>query len=67
LPSSTHLIESEVEHMAIAAGRQKVYDELKGKLGKRIAAQIANAGRTKAGRSRMARKAARTRKARGKR
>lgn len=45
--------------------RQKVYKKLVGKYGKEGAARIANAGRTKAGRSKMAKKAARTRKARG--
>lgn len=45
--------------------RPAVYEKLKGKLGKRLAAAIANAGKTFAGRSRMARKAARTRKRRG--
>jgi hypothetical protein len=42
--------------------RPHVYERLKGKLGKRLAAAIANKGKTKAGRSAMARKAARTRK-----
>lgn len=45
--------------------RPNVYEKLKGKLGKSMAAAIANAGKTKAGRSRMARKAARTRKRNG--
>jgi hypothetical protein len=44
--------------------RPHVYERLKGKLGKRLAAAIANKGKTKAGRSAMARKAARTRKRR---
>lgn len=52
--------------MAICKGRRNVYDALrrKGK-SKRIAAKIANAGCGKPGRKRMAKKAARTRKARG--
>jgi hypothetical protein len=50
----------------IAKGRHDVYDELAPKLGKKRAAQIANAGATAQGRSRMAKKAARTRKAEGK-
>lgn len=42
--------------------RVKAYEAIKGEgLSKESAAQIANAGRTKAGRKRMARKAARTR------
>lgn len=49
----------------IAAGRGDVYDKLKVRLGKRYAAAIANKGKTHAGRSAMSRKAARTRKARG--
>jgi hypothetical protein len=49
----------------IAPGRKDVYKKLKKRYGKRIAAAIANAGRTFAGRSRMAKKAARTRKRRG--
>jgi hypothetical protein len=49
----------------IAKGRHDVYDALKPKLGKTAAAKIANAGATKAGRSAMAKKAARTRKSRG--
>lgn len=46
--------------------RQAAYRDLreKGK-SKKVAAMIANAGRTRAGRSAMARKAARTRKRRG--
>lgn len=47
---------------SIAAGRRKAYEAMKGKLGKGAAARIANAGKSKAGRSRMAKKAARTRK-----
>jgi hypothetical protein len=50
---------------SIAANRRHVYEKLKGKLGKRSAARISNAGKTRNGRSQMARKAARTRKARG--
>lgn len=50
----------------IAPGRRKVYDALRRRgFSKKKAAKIANAGKTKAGRSNMARKAARTRKARG--
>jgi hypothetical protein len=48
----------------VVKSRQDVYRKLKGKYGKKIAAMIANAGRTKAGRSRMARKAAATRRKR---
>jgi hypothetical protein len=48
---------------SIAKGRRTVYERLRAKkLSKRSAARIANAGKTKAGRARMARKAARTRK-----
>jgi hypothetical protein len=47
------------------AGRGKVYEALKGRLGKTRAARIANAGQTGADRSRMAKKAARTRRRRG--
>lgn len=50
----------------IVAGREDVYERLKAKMGKTRAAKIANAGKTKADRSRMAKKAARTRKMRGK-
>lgn len=50
--------------MAITPGRQHVYKKLKSKMGKRSAARIANAGRTHIARSRMAKKAARTRKRR---
>jgi hypothetical protein len=50
---------------SITPGRRDVYEKLKGKMGKRKAARIANAGKTSAGRSRMAKKAARTRKSRG--
>jgi hypothetical protein len=45
----------------ITASRSHVYAKLKKTMGKKKAARIANAGKTKAGRSRMARKAARTR------
>lgn len=46
-------------------GRQNVYLELRSQgMSKTKAARIANAGHTKAGRSRMARAAARTRKRR---
>lgn len=49
----------------IAPGRRKAYEALRrqGK-SKKLSAQIANAGRTRAGRQTMARKAARTRKRR---
>ena len=47
--------------MAITPGRRDVYDKLKKTMGKKKAARIANAGKTKAGRSAMAKKAARTR------
>ncbi len=50
---------------SIAANRRHVYEKLKTRLGTRSAARIANAGKTRAGRSLMSRKAARTRKARG--
>jgi hypothetical protein len=49
----------------IVAGRRKVYEALKPRMGKTRAAKIANAGKTHADRSRMAKKAARTRKQRG--
>lgn len=46
--------------------RQETYKDLREKgLPKNVAAMISNAGRTKAGRSRMAKKAAATRKSRG--
>lgn len=46
--------------------RQDVYRALRRKgMTKKIAAMISNAGNTKTGRKRMARKAARTRKRRG--
>lgn len=49
----------------ITDSREHVYERLKKKgMPKRKAARIANAGKTKAGRSRMAKKAARTRKGR---
>lgn len=51
---------------SITPGRRDVYERLKAKgMSKRKAARIANAGKTKAGRSAMARKAARTRRRRG--
>ncbi|WP_322500803.1 hypothetical protein TR631_12395 [Streptomyces rochei] len=49
----------------IVAGRGKVYEALKSRMGKTRAAKIANAGQTKADRSRMAKKAARTRRQNG--
>jgi hypothetical protein len=50
----------------VAKTRQKVYRALRKKgASKSKAARIANAGVTRAGRSAMARKASRTRKARG--
>lgn len=52
--------------MAITPGRAHVYDSLKKKMSKKKAAKIANAGKTKTGRSKMAKKAAKTRKRRGK-
>jgi hypothetical protein len=50
----------------VAPGRHRAYKALrrKGK-SKSVAARIANAGRTKVGRKKMARKAARTRKRHG--
>ena len=45
--------------------RPHVYERLKRSLGKGMAAGIANKGKKKAGRSQMARKAARTRKRKG--
>ena len=49
----------------ITDSREQVYERLKKKgMSKKKAAKIANAGKTKAGRSRMAKKAARTRKGR---
>jgi hypothetical protein len=51
---------------SITPGRRDVYESLKAKgMSKKKAARIANAGKTSAGRSKMARKAARTRKRRG--
>jgi hypothetical protein len=50
---------------SITPGRRDVYEALKGRYGKTRAAKIANAGKSAAGRSRMGRKAARTRKRRG--
>lgn len=51
----------------IAPGRRDVYDALRASgHTKKSAARIANAGTTHSKRSEMARKAARTRKARGK-
>lgn len=50
----------------ITPGRVDVYEKLRGKgMSKKKAARIANAGKTKAGRSKMAKKAARTRQRRG--
>jgi pantothenate kinase len=49
----------------ITPGRVNVYERLKQTMSKRRAARIANAGKTKSGRSAMARKAARTRGRRG--
>lgn len=50
---------------SIAKGRRDVYEKLKKKgFSKKSAAKIANAGKTKTGRSSMAKKAARTRKRR---
>jgi hypothetical protein len=46
----------------VTPGRRNVYERLKGRFSKSVAAKIANAGKTAAGRSRMARKSARTRK-----
>jgi hypothetical protein len=46
---------------SITPGRRKVYEALPKSMSKRSRARIANAGKTRAGRSRMARKAARTR------
>lgn len=52
------------KHGNIPRSRWKTYEKLKRKMGKRAAARISWAGKTKAGRSRMAKKAARTRKRR---
>jgi hypothetical protein len=50
----------------IVPGRRRTYEALRrGGKSKKIAAMIANAGKTRAGRKRMAKKAARTRKRRG--
>lgn len=50
---------------SITPKRRGVYEKLRSRgLSKRSAARIANAGKTKAGRSKMARKAAKTRKRR---
>jgi hypothetical protein len=50
---------------SITPGRRKVYEKLRsGGMSKGAAARIANAGKTKVGRSKMARKAARKRKRR---
>jgi hypothetical protein len=49
----------------ITPGRTNVYEALKNRMGKARAAKIANAGKTHTERSRMAKKAARTRKRRG--
>jgi uncharacterized protein (DUF302 family) len=52
---------------SIAPGRRDVYEALKRQgMSKSTSAKIANAGKTRGGRSKMAKKAARTRK-RGKR
>lgn len=51
-------------HGNIPLSRSKVYEKLKKKFGKTIAAKIAMKGRTKKGRNSMAKKAARTRKRR---
>ena len=53
------------KHGNIPRSRSKAYEKIRGKLGKTSAAKIAWAGRTFAGRSKMAKKAARTRKRRG--
>jgi hypothetical protein len=50
----------------ITAGRTKAYEAMKPTMGKTKAAKIANAGKSHEDRSQMARKAARTRKAKGK-
>jgi hypothetical protein len=50
----------------VVKSRQETYKDLREKgMSKKIAAMISNAGKTKAGRSRMAKKAARTRKKKG--
>ncbi len=54
------------KHGFVYKSRQDVYRKLRSKgKSKAVAAAIANAGRTHAARSRMAKKAARTRKSRG--
>jgi hypothetical protein len=51
------------KYRSIATGRRDVYEALKRRgFTKSKAAKIANAGKTKAGRKKMARKAARNRK-----
>lgn len=51
---------------SIAKNRRSTYESMKKRgFSKTKAAKIANAGKTKKGRSRMAKKAARTRKKRG--
>lgn len=53
------------KHGNVPTSRSNVYEAIRRKLGKGSAARIAHEGKTRAGRSRMARKAARTRKRRG--
>lgn len=54
------------KYRSIAANRVNVYEALRRQgNSKAKSAKIANAGKTRGGRKRMARKAARTRKARG--
>jgi hypothetical protein len=54
------------KHGYVVASRHRAYRAIRRKgASKSKAARISNAGRTRAARSRMARKAARTRKARG--
>ena len=53
-------------HKTVWNTREKVYEKLKKKYGAAKAARIANAGKTHADRSRMSKKAWRTRKRRGK-
>lgn len=55
------------KHHTIWNNRENVYEALKKKYGVAKAARIANAGNTKGGRSKMARKAAATRRSKGKR
>ncbi|MDP9478350.1 MAG: hypothetical protein M3R38_22160 [Actinomycetota bacterium] len=52
-------------HKTVWNKREKAYKSLKRKMPVGMAARIANAGKTKAARSRMAKKAAATRKRRG--